>query len=250
MIDMRDMAEQKGLHFVETTSESNGYPRNIKDALIGFDTFEEAEALAKEHGLDIMLLHKRDGWQLWHRKANAYEPMAITSADYGDDYSDLHCMSAEDFYDEEVAPMLDAFSTLAELKAFVESKEAIWEEMSTMGEDELMILHDGQYYEKVEKSPMSWSFDTHNYEIGLVMLRKEVEGSIRTYTTNVDIFVEGMSFSIDIDFQDSEFFESHDEARDWAEERVSEIEDQFGSKIDNYDDIVDALVSAVDRYTK
>lgn len=146
--------------------------------------------------------------------------------------------------------MLDAFSTLAELKAFVESKEAIWEEMSTMGEDELMILHDGQYYEKVEKSPMSWSFDTHNYEIGLVMLRKEVEASIRTYPTNVDIFVEGMSFSIDIDFQDSEFFESHDEARDWAEERVSEIEDQFGSKIDNYDDIVDALVSAVDRYTK
>lgn len=81
-------------------------------------------------------------------------------------------------------------------------------------------------------------------------IRKEVEASIRTYPTNVDIFVEGMSFSIDIDFQDSEFFESHDEARDWAEERVSEIEDQFGSKIDNYDDIVDALVSAVDRYTK
>lgn len=172
MIDLRELAEQNGLRFVETTSESNGYPSNLKDALIGFDTFEEAEALAKEHGLDIMLLHRRDGWQLWHRKANAYEPMTITSADYGDDYSDLQCMSAEDFYAEEVAPMLDAFSTLAELKAFVESKEEIRDEMLTMGEDEIMILHDGKFYEKIEKNPMSWSFDTHNYEIGLVRLSK------------------------------------------------------------------------------
>lgn len=178
---MRDLAEREGLHFVETTSESNGYPRNLKDALVGFDTFEQAEALAKEHGLDIMLLHKRDGWQLWHRKANAYEPMTITSADYGDDYSDLQCMSEEDFYDEEVAPMLDAFSTLAELKAFIESKEEIWDEMSTMDETELMILHDGKYYEKIEKNPMSWSFDTHNYEIGLVMLRKEVEARLSKF---------------------------------------------------------------------
>ena len=250
MIDLRDLAEREGLHFVETTSESDGFPRNLKDALIGFDTFDDAEALAKEHGLDIMLLHKRDGWQLWHRKANAYEPMTITSADYGDDYSDLEYMDEEDFYDEEVAPMLDAFSTLTELKAFVESKEEMWEEMSTMGEDEIMILHDGKYYEIIRKPCMSWSFDTHNYEIGLVKMRKEVEASVRTYPTNVDIFVEDMVFGINIDFQDSEFFESHGEARDWAEERVGEIEDQFGSKIDNYDDIVDALVSAVDRYTK
>lgn len=249
MIDLRDLAEREGLLCVETSSESKGYPRNIKDALVGFDTFEQAEALAKEHGLDIMFLHKKDGWQFWHRQCHTHEPMSITSADYGDDYSDLQCMSEEDFYAEEVAPMLDAFSTLTELKAFIESKEEIWDEMSTMGEGEIMILHDGKYYEKIEKDPMSWSFDTRNYEIGLVMLRKEVEASARTYPTNVDIFVEGMSFSIDIDFQDSEFFESHGEARDWAEERVDEIEDQVG-KIDNYDDIVDALVSAVDRYTK
>lgn len=173
MINLRDLAEQEGLHFVETTSESNGYPRNLKDALIGFDTFDEAEALAKEHGLDIMLLHKRDGWQLWHRKGNAYEPMTITSADYGDDYSDLEYMGEEDFYDEEVAPMLDAFSTLAELKAFIEDQEEIWEEMSVMDRDELMILHDGKFYEMIEKNPMSWSFDTHNYEIGLVRLHKD-----------------------------------------------------------------------------
>lgn len=173
MIDLRELAEQNGLRFVEATSESNGYPRNLKDALVGFDTFEEAEALAKEHGLDIMLLHKRDGWQLWYRQGYAHEPMRITSADYGDDYSALVYMEEEDFYDEEVAPMLDAFSTLAELKAFIEDKEEIWEEMSTMGEDEIMILHDGKFYEKIAKNPMSWSFDTHNYEIGLVRLRKD-----------------------------------------------------------------------------
>ena len=58
---------------------------------------------------------------------------------------------------------------------------------------------------------MSWSFDTHNYELGLVRLRKEVEASVCTCPTNVYIFVEGMSLNIDIDFQDSEFFESHGE---------------------------------------
>ena len=173
MIDLRDLAAQEGLHYAETTSESNGYPRNLKDALIGFDTFEQAEALAKEHGLDIMLLHKRDGWQLWHRKGNAYEPMTITSADYGDDYSELRYMDEEDFYSEEVEPMLDSFSTLAELKAFVESKEKVYDELSTLGENEVMILRNGEFYEKIETPCMFWLYDTHHYEIGLVRLRKD-----------------------------------------------------------------------------
>lgn len=170
MIDLRELADNEGLHYVETTSEGSGYPRNLKGAIIGFDDFAHAEALAKEHGLTIMQLHKRDGWQLWYRKDETYEPLRITSADYGDDYSELEQMDAEAFYSEEVEPFLEDFSTLAELKALVEEKGKLWEEVENLEEDELVITHEGRYYETIEKETMSWSFDTHTYEIGLVNL--------------------------------------------------------------------------------
>lgn len=169
-MNLRELADNEGLRYVETTSEANGYPRHIKGAIIGFDTFEDAEALAEEHGLTIMQLHKRDGWQLWYRRGETYEAMEITSGDYGDDYSELLQMDAEDFYSEEVEPMLDNFATLAELRTFIEEKEELWEEVENLEEDEVIITYEGRYYETIKQKTMSWSFDTHNYEIGLVAL--------------------------------------------------------------------------------
>lgn len=169
-MNLRELADMECLQYVETTSDANGFPRHIEGAIIGFECFEDAEALAKEHGLTIMQLHKRDRWKFWYRKGETYEPLRITSADYGDDYSELEQMDAEEFYSEEVEPFLEDFSTLAKLKAFIEDKEELWESIENLDEGEIAILHEGRHYETIEKEMMSWSFDTHNYEIGLVAL--------------------------------------------------------------------------------
>lgn len=47
---------------VETTQGMNGYPRNLRKAVIGFDCIGEAEEFANHHKGKVVELCKRDGW--------------------------------------------------------------------------------------------------------------------------------------------------------------------------------------------
>ena len=55
------------LSYVETTSSRTGYPENTSWAITGFENYDEAEQFAKDNGLDLIWLTKRDGWNLWFR---------------------------------------------------------------------------------------------------------------------------------------------------------------------------------------
>lgn len=60
--NLEDIAAQNGLELIDTTSARNGYPQDLQKAIIGFDTFEQAEKLAKETGLRIEFFQQHDGW--------------------------------------------------------------------------------------------------------------------------------------------------------------------------------------------
>lgn len=68
---------------IQTTSDANGYPTNLKNGYIGFETWAEAKKFAEEKDLALMCLSQKAGWQVWHREDSVYEPMTITAADYG-----------------------------------------------------------------------------------------------------------------------------------------------------------------------
>lgn len=73
-INFHQIAQDNNLSYVETTSEGGGYPRNIQPAIIDFDSFEQAEDFANQHGLALEFVEKKDGWRLWYRTGNtAYE---------------------------------------------------------------------------------------------------------------------------------------------------------------------------------
>ena len=46
--DLAEIASENGLQLIETTASRTGYPERLQKAIIGFDTFEQAEELAKE----------------------------------------------------------------------------------------------------------------------------------------------------------------------------------------------------------
>jgi len=80
---LETIAYENSLEYIETTVGMNGYPKCIRGAIIGFETFEEAEKLAKEHGLCIRTFFKRDGWQLYQRDSNTtWGPLEIGCDDY------------------------------------------------------------------------------------------------------------------------------------------------------------------------
>lgn len=165
---LRELADNNGLQFIETTSGNNGYPQDLKPALIGFNDYEEAEEFAQEHGLQTYIFHKRDGWQLWQRSKPAYEPMTITSDDYGDDYNMFTHDELDDYFGNEVKPRLDDFDNMEELKKFLNNQEEIMDELDRCNENEAVITYCGDYYDTVKVKSIEWSHDTHHYVIGVM----------------------------------------------------------------------------------
>lgn len=164
-----EIAENHNLHLIETTTGMNGYPRECKHALIGFDDFAEAERIAEEYNLRITTFFKRDGWQLWERNSNTtYSAMNISADDYGDDYRSFCAAEEATYYADEVKPFLSDFEDFDELQEFLNEREEVFENIQDLTEDEIVITCNGRFYEIVEHTTMQWSHDTKNYAIGVI----------------------------------------------------------------------------------
>lgn len=163
------IAYQNGLELIETTSERNGYPSHLRYAIIGFDSFEQAEKLANENNLQIEFFKKRDGWQLYWRTGNsAYEPIEISADDFGDNYSSFSKSDLDDYYENEIKPFLNGFENIKDLEKFIKTQKEIIEKIEDTDDDEIVITGYRQYYDTFKKYSMSFSFDTHTTVIGLI----------------------------------------------------------------------------------
>lgn len=166
---LRELADNNGLKFIETTDGMNGYPKNLQCALIGFETFEQAEEFAQENDLDVVCLHKRDGWQLYERGEIAYEPFNIKADDYGDNYNMFKPSDLEDYYENEIKPCLDSFDNLEDLQKFLEDQNEIMDELENCDENEAVITYCGKLYERITAiRAMEFYHDTHYYVIGVM----------------------------------------------------------------------------------
>lgn len=174
--DLRKISKEYPLlYIVETTIGMNGYPQCLKDAIVGFDNFEQAEELAEKHNLRITTLHKRDGWQLWERSSNTtYEPFKPTAQWYGDNYNTWRGEDVDVYFANEVKPKLEGFlddgiiQGWCELESFFENEKEIVEHIESACDNELIVTRDGEYFDTIDAECMRWSFDTHNYIIALV----------------------------------------------------------------------------------
>lgn len=166
---LETIAYENSLEYIETTTGMNGYPKCIRGAIIGFATFEEAENVAKEHGLCIRTFFKRDGWQLYQRDSNTtHRPLHITASDYGDDYSQLETSDRRHFFKDEVKPFLEDMESFDDLRKFVSQKEIIFEKLENIDDGQIVITYCGAYYETIDRELMEWSNDSKTWVIGVM----------------------------------------------------------------------------------
>lgn len=167
--DLAEIASENGLQLIETTASRTGYPEGLQKAIIGFDTFEQAEALAKENGLRIEFFQQHDGWDLWYRTGcQAGEPFLRSAEDYGDDYSEFSKKDLEGFYENNVQPMVSDFEDFDSLRSFLNMEEKIKDEIEEAEDDEIVITCCGEYYDTIKERPMAYHLDAHSYAIGLI----------------------------------------------------------------------------------
>lgn len=172
--DFIELAVENNLEIIDTTSECNGYPRNIQKAIIGFETFEEAESLAKENNLDIEVFEKRDGWNFWYRTGErAFEPFGRSAEDYGDDYKIFTASDQEDFYENEVQSFIGEFENFDSVEDFIKKGHEVYDAICDLEEGEAVVTHEGCLYEVIQLHTMAYSYDTHHYAIGLIDRNEE-----------------------------------------------------------------------------
>lgn len=168
-INMREIAAEYDLQFVETTDQRNGYPSNIMGAIIGMDSFDLAKELAKKYNLDIELITKRDGWQLWYRTGDwMNEPLKITEDIFGDDYRLFTADDADDFFENEVKPLLDDCDDFDDAQSIITDGKIIYDAINLLGDDDAVLTCSGVYENTIELHPMQFSWDAKNDAIALI----------------------------------------------------------------------------------
>lgn len=166
---IEEIAYENGLEMVEVTRGRNGYPERLHNAVIGFEDFEEAQSIANEYGLELAILRKRDGWQLWERTGTAYGALDLTDF-FTDDHNFFTKRDAENYYNEYVRPYLMDFENIEELAEFVKKQSEIMEELIYSDDDEMVVTYCGKYYDTLPREAMQYNdtLDGCTYAIGLV----------------------------------------------------------------------------------
>lgn len=163
IVNIKELAEHYDLNYIETTTEANGYPRNLKFALTGFDSFEKVQELADMYNLNIQSFRKRDGWQLWSRDNNTmYEPYKLNvQRDFGDNYS-------EENEDSIVQTIEDNISNVNNPVKFLKNQLELLEECEKVNEDEVVVSCYGSYYDTFPYESMNFTHDSKSWIIGLI----------------------------------------------------------------------------------
>lgn len=167
---LESIAYENGLQYITTTTAANGYPQNLRGAIVGFNTFDEAKALANKYNLRITTFYKKDGWQLYRRSGDTtWEPLHITASDYGDDYKSFtNDISVEDFLENELLPSLVP-TTFGDIITYTYRYEELFDKIVAAADDELVIASSfGDYVETIKKDLMEWSNDSQTWVVGLI----------------------------------------------------------------------------------
>lgn len=175
MKSIREIADERGYDVVETTSSMTGYPEHIKDAVVGFNSEDEAREFAMENDLDLIWIDQRDGWQMWHRgnpfsHSVALDPEDIGAITFARTEDDVYGWLRDEleFYRDEIDG--NGEIDLGELKTKIDNcKEAI-EAISTKEDCEAVPFFEGCGFDDVVKvdGVMGWYYDTKHYCVAAV----------------------------------------------------------------------------------
>ena len=161
------ICEEQELKAAEITTGMNGYPRGLRGCVLIGDTgktFEEMEEIANLYGVEVVSLHRRDGWQLWEYEGTAFG--LYDFADFMSNHNDnLHWWSSyQDYADE-----LRDYAETEDNQEWRELADSV--ENNTLGKNEFLYCSQGfpdlEDPDVADRMVGHFSYDTHNYMLAL-----------------------------------------------------------------------------------
>lgn len=182
MKDLHEIANNEGLQVSETIEGgNNGYPSGFEYVITDFYDWEQVDDFVKRYGGTPIMLHKKDGWQLWERCDTVHEPMEITAEMYGDNYEIIHkndYADEQEFIREFILPRLEDVDNITTMAEIVDRAKDIWSSVESSKTTEgVVIYNDGEFgwieYDTIDLVCIEWSHDTHDYMIGVIFNEDE-----------------------------------------------------------------------------
>jgi len=169
--ELRDMITEDypELSDVETTQGRNGYPRNLRGAVIGFSSWDQAAQISDLYGAEVVALRKRDGWQFYEVCGSIYEDFNLAEV-YADDpnYTVFHSLADFIEFIEERMSELDADDdedgTLPELQCLRDELNAL---PDLSGDQFVLVPYSPKDYEILNSSVAHYSEDVWTHDIAL-----------------------------------------------------------------------------------
>ena len=170
MKTLNEAAQNFNLEIVNTNSDLNGYPSDLKEALTGFASFEEAEKVAEEIGGHVEKLVRPFGHEFWTRDGRMYEPVSFTAEMFGDNYAIFE--DAEDYWKDaqEVLAKKIESSDLEEVENIMKDIRKAYDAIDNLKEGEVALCENyrGIYLYRQTLSNVEYTFDSKDYAIGVI----------------------------------------------------------------------------------
>lgn len=176
--DLRDMiCDEQDLEAAEITTGTNGYPRGLRGAVLlggSGKTIEQMQELAEMYGVELVSLHRRDGWQLWESEgwtSDLYDYVA-----FADQHNDnLHYWESYKDYADELREYASDMDDEDLKQQFLDAADKV--EGWTLEPNEFLYCEQGYPYltdpDKADRMVDHFSYDTHNYSLALDCMIEE-----------------------------------------------------------------------------
>lgn len=168
---LSEIAQKDGLEVVTTTSERSGYPRCLASALIGFNSFEQAVALAVIYNMTVVILHRMDGQRFWYNnQKEVLAPPRLEPEDVGY-YLEYDSYTTEEDLLDELKAQIDGLNSIEDVVNLAKAKQSLLNEIKSLNNDMVVFANsmDGniEAFKTFPKHLTRWSYDTHNYTIAI-----------------------------------------------------------------------------------
>lgn len=141
-------AAEHNYELVTVTTNRNGYPAELHNAIIGFETFGAAEEAAEILDGRCVILQKRDGHDFWFGENTAFS--ALKSEDFRDEnntivHASLESLNDREWLKSEIETLLDMEMDLSFLKQMLTNLCETEEKIKNMRKGQIAIMSTSTY---------------------------------------------------------------------------------------------------------